>query len=86
MVKLLRKAFDLRAALLDGKGSTLEQMSERQGINSSYATRLLRLSFLSPEIVRMILDGRHPAALTARRLLADTRLPITWSEQLAALT
>ena len=34
----------------------------------------------------MILDGRHPASLTARRLLADTRLPVAWSEQLAALT
>ncbi|MCA3572880.1 MAG: hypothetical protein IOC86_03120 [Aestuariivirga sp.] len=31
-----------------------------QGINSSYATRLLRLSFLSPELIRMILDGRQP--------------------------
>jgi DNA invertase Pin-like site-specific DNA recombinase len=86
LVKLMLKAFDLQAALLDGKGSTLEQVAARQGINSSYATRLLRLSFLSPELVRMILDGRHPASLTARRLLADTRLPIAWSEQLAALT
>ncbi len=86
LVKLILKAFDLQAALLAGKGSTLEQVAARQGINSSYATRLLRLSFLSPEIVRMILDGRHPASLTARSLLADTRLPIAWSEQLAALT
>lgn len=85
LVKLILKAFDLQAALLNGTGATLEQVAARQGINSSYATRLLRLSFLSPEIVRMILDGRHPASLTARRLLADTRLPIAWSEQLAAL-
>jgi site-specific DNA recombinase len=86
LVKLILKGFELRAALLDGKGASLEQVASRQGINSSYATRLLRLSFLSPDIVRMILDGRHPAALTATRLLADTRLPIAWNEQLAAIT
>jgi hypothetical protein len=60
-MKHIIKAFDLQATLFDGKGSTLEQVAARQGINSSYATRLLRLSFLSPEIVRMILDGRRAA-------------------------
>lgn len=84
-MKLILKGFELRPALLDGKGAALEQVAARQGINSSYATRLLHPSFLSPEIVRMTRDGRHPAALTARRLLADPRLPIAWSEQLAAL-
>lgn len=86
LVKLLLKAFDLQAALLAGNGSSLEQIAARHGINSSYATRLLRLSFLSPEIVRRILDGRQPASLTARRLLADSRLPIAWREQLAAIS
>jgi hypothetical protein len=34
----------------------------------------------------MSLDGCHHASLAAGRLLASTRLPIAWSEQLAALT
>ena len=86
LIKLVLKAFALRNALLAGEGATLERIAAREGINSSYATRLLRLSFLSPELIRMILDGRQPPTLTARRLLADTRLPIAWAEQLAALS
>lgn len=73
LIKLLLKAFDLRGAMLGGHGTALEGIAARQGINSSYATRLLRLSFLSPEMIRTILEGRQPPTL--RRLLSDTRLP-----------
>ena len=42
----------------------------------------MRLSFLAPDITRDILHGRAPADLTARKLMADTRAPIDWNEQL----
>lgn len=45
-VKLILKGFEISAALIDGKGLALEQVATRQGINSSYATRLLRLGFI----------------------------------------
>ncbi len=32
-----------------------------------------------------ILDGRHPPTLNAARLLRDSRLPLDWDEQRAAL-
>ena len=86
LVKLLVKALDLRDKLLEGRGASLELIAGRENVNSSYATRLLRLAFLSPEIVRQILDGRHPPTLTARRLLLDTRLPLVWKDQLAAMS
>jgi site-specific DNA recombinase len=86
LIKLLIKARELRDAVLAGRGATLEAIARHRGITSSYATRLLRLSFLSPDLVKMILDGRQPTTLTARRLLADTRLPIAWNDQLAALS
>ena len=86
LLKLLVKALDLRDKLLAGRGASLELIAGRENVNSSYATRLLRLTFLSPEIVRQILDGRHPPTLTARRLLVDTRLPLVWKDQLAAMS
>jgi site-specific DNA recombinase len=85
LMKLLIKAREMRDAVLAGNGVTVASIAAARGINDSYATRLLRLSFLSPDLVKMILDGRQPATLTARRLCADTRLPIAWSDQLAAL-
>jgi hypothetical protein len=50
-------------------------------LTSSYFTRVLRLTYLAPDITRAILEGRHPRDLTARKLLAHSRLPLTWPEQ-----
>ena len=43
------------------------------------------LNYLAPNIVVAILSGRQPAGLTASQLMADTRLPLEWSAQRAAL-
>ena len=45
----------------------------------------MRLNFLAPDIVVAILNGRQPVNLTARKVMADTRLPFAWPEQRAAL-
>ncbi len=42
-------------------------------MSSSYFTRILRLSFLAPDITRAILHGRQPVDLNAHKLMADTR-------------
>jgi hypothetical protein len=47
----------------------------------SYVTRLLRLSFLAPDIVAAILKGEQPAELTASRLAQWKNLPLDWTEQ-----
>ena len=47
----------------------------------SYVTRLLRLTWLAPDIVAAIVDGRQPIGLTANRLMGDTRLPLEWQAQ-----
>jgi hypothetical protein len=43
--------------------------------------RLVRVSYLAPDITQAILDGRQPRDLTADKLLAHSRLPLTWHEQ-----
>ena len=66
-------------------GSNLEDIGALDGIGAPYAARLLRLNYLAPDIVIAILNGRQPVGLTARKLMADTRLPLEWSEQRTAL-
>jgi site-specific DNA recombinase len=42
----------------------------------------LRLSYLAPDIVRALLEGRQPIELTKTRLLRLSKdLPHDWSEQ-----
>jgi site-specific DNA recombinase len=85
LIKLVVKAFALRDKLLAGDGISIDELSAREKLTGSYATRLLRLTLLAPDLVRDILDGRHPPTLTANNLMADTRLPLAWSEQRSRL-
>src|SRR6516165_9210626 len=85
LVKLLIKARRFNATLLDSDGVPFAALVKRQGVSPSYFTRLVRLSYLAPDITEAILDGRQPRNLTADKLLAHSRLPLGWHEQLAVL-
>ncbi len=63
----------------------LSRSSADIGVTSSYFTRILRLSFLSPEIIKAILSGQQPADLSAKRLSLCHTLPSAWPEQIKVL-
>jgi hypothetical protein len=48
-------------------------------INSSYVSRLMRLTLLAPEMVEAILDGRHPGGMTLPGLMEP--MPAVWAKQ-----
>lgn len=60
-------------------------MARAEGLTRSYTTRLLRLSYLAPDITARLIAGAHPPELNAVRLMRDTRLPLDWAEQRATL-
>jgi hypothetical protein len=71
------RAHSIRGRLLRDASSTIDEVAREENVGPSYVTRLSRLTFLAPDIVTGILTGRHPPELTARKLMADTRLPWT---------
>jgi site-specific DNA recombinase len=81
LVRLLIRAHVIRVRLFKEPSLTLKEIAEEEGISSSYATRLLRLTLLAPDITTAILNGKHPPQLTANRLMDDTRLPLDWVAQ-----
>jgi DNA invertase Pin-like site-specific DNA recombinase len=81
LIKLIARAHLLNSKLAESKSERLMELAQSQRMTSSYFTRVLRLTFLAPDITRAILEGRHPQDLTARKLLAHSRLPLTWPEQ-----
>ena len=85
LVKLLIRARRFHATLLGGDGMPFAALAKREGVSPSYFTRLVRLSYLAPDITEAILDGRQPRDLTADKLLAHSRLPLGWHEQRAVL-
>ena len=84
LLKLIARAHELQEIFTRG-GRPISEMAEEAGLSSSYFTRMLRLSFLAPDITLAILRGGQPADLNAHKIMADTRVSIEWHEQRARL-
>ena len=80
MVKALARAFRWRKLLETGVYSTVEEIATAEKINTSYVSRILRMTLLAPEIVEMIVDGRQPAELTMAKLMKP--FPVEWKGQM----
>ena len=60
---------------------TVTAIAAKAGVSATYFTRVVRLSFLAPEITKLILQGRQPPTLTANKLMALGPPPLSWAEQ-----
>jgi site-specific DNA recombinase len=85
LVKLLLRARRFNAVLTQGEGIAFAALAQREGVSPSYFTRLVRLSYLAPDVTQAILDGRQPRDLTPEKLLEHSRLPLAWHAQRIAL-
>jgi AraC-like DNA-binding protein len=86
LTRLLAQAHRYRDLALRGDGRSMGDLAREAGVTPSYFTRVLRIGFLSPTLVRAILDGRHPRGLYARRLIQELPgLPKDWAGQESAL-
>ena len=81
LIRLLPRVFAIQDRLEQNPDLTLQRIAEVEGVSPSYVTRLLRLSYLAPDIVTAIVDGRQPPELTAEKLMRNTRLPLSWEAQ-----
>ncbi|MDR6284030.1 hypothetical protein HNR47_000013 [Methylopila jiangsuensis] len=83
MIRLITRAQIVRNRLIDDRAS-IDDVAREENLTASYVTRLVRISFLAPDIIAGLLDGRY-SDLTASRLMADTRFPLDWQKQREAL-
>jgi hypothetical protein len=79
LIKALARAFRWKRMLESGEFATIAELAEREGIASSYMTRLLRLTLLAPDIVEAILDGRQGPEVTLARVLEP--FTVDWGRQ-----
>ncbi|HYF08105.1 MAG TPA: zinc ribbon domain-containing protein, partial [Acetobacteraceae bacterium] len=87
MLRLILRARALWDKVQRGEVAGLGELAIQAGVSSSYATRLVRLAFLAPDVLSAIIEGRQPEGLTAARLLQECRrgLPLDWQQQRATL-
>jgi hypothetical protein len=72
LLKALARAHAWWEDLVRGRVASVAALAEREGVTGSYVSRVLRLAFLSPEIIEAIMAGR----LTLRE-----RIPLAWTAQ-----
>jgi hypothetical protein len=69
LIKAVARAFRWRRMLETGRFSTINELAAAEKINSSYVSRVLRLTLLAPDIVEAIMDGRQAEGMTLPGLL-----------------
>jgi hypothetical protein len=79
LIKAVARAFRWRRMLEAGHYATINELAAAEKINSSYVSRVLRLTLLAPDIVEAILDGRQPEGMTLPRLMEP--FPVEWERQ-----
>lgn len=79
LIKVVARAHPWPEKIIRGELTGLKSIAQLTSLDERYAGRILNCSFLAPDIVEAILDGRQPADLTAQKLLRG--LPLAWAEQ-----
>ena len=62
---------------------TLEGLARREGVSSGYIVRIVRLAFLSPQMLASVIDGTLPAHLTVSRLTETGAITARWDRKLS---
>ena len=81
LIALVADARRWASELLEGRASSIQQITEREGLRSGSVSRILPLAWLAPDISTAILEGRQPPYLTAKTLRALPELLLDWAEQ-----
>jgi DNA invertase Pin-like site-specific DNA recombinase len=79
LIKAVARAHPWPEQIIRGELTGLRSIAQLTNLDEHYGGRLLNCSFLAPDIVEAILDGRQPADLTVQKLLRT--LPLAWAEQ-----
>lgn len=77
LIKILNQAYKWHQEIING--ASTQDIAKRDKVCVQYVRRILNLSFLSPKIVRAILNGTQPADCTLKKLLSIKSS--NWQEQ-----
>jgi site-specific DNA recombinase len=77
LVQAIVRAHAWLADLKNGRFLSVEELADSAKLHSKVVRQALRLAFLAPGLILAILEGRHAAGATLRRI--PKTLPLAWS-------
>lgn len=81
MIQEVLRAIRWFNELSSGTYDTMLELAEVEQCCPSLVSDRIRLAFLAPDIVEMILDGTQPHSMTCSSLMRACPLPLSWEEQ-----
>ena len=80
LVRAIARGYRWFQLMLAG-GIGPDDLATTEGVSARYIVRLVRLAFLSPAILKTIVDGNQPHWLNAQTLANNITIPHLWAEQ-----
>ena len=75
----LKKGLAWNQLLITGQALNLKMLAKQEHVTHRYVSRLIKMAFLSPDIMEAIIKGNIPPTLSVDRLRED--VPFDWEEQ-----
>lgn len=83
IMKAIAKAWSWRRKLDTGVVATIDDLARAEGVTHRYVGRTLRLAYLAPAVLEMLLIQRAAPAVSIKDMIITADLP--WAEQKAVV-
>jgi hypothetical protein len=77
--KALYLALNWNEELITGKVNSINELAQRHGVAQRYVSEIIKLAWLSPDIMKSIFKGDIPPTLSLSKLKKG--FPLEWNQQ-----
>lgn len=79
ILRAVGRAWAWRRRLESGEATTLQDIARAENVTDRYVSRIMRLAYLSPDVIERLLFWRVPPSVSVVDLIKVSYLP--WAEQ-----
>lgn len=83
VLRAIARAWSWRRQLETGAASTIQDIAAAEKVSDRFVSRMMRLAYLSPEVLEHLVIRRVPLALSLNDLVALADRP--WNEQIESV-
>lgn len=80
ILRAVGRAWAWRRRLENGEVATIQDIAAAEKISDRFVSRIIRLAYLSPDVLKRLLLWRAPPSITVKELAKAASLP--WAEQM----
>ncbi len=83
VISSLHLALEWNEEMTTGQSTSMNELAQRSGVTQRYVSELIKLAWLSPDIIKAINQGNIPSSLSLAQLKKG--FPLEWGQQQQSL-